>query len=135
MGGVFRPRPKFLSVLSSLRARCVSVRTEIPGEIFQCECEAFIGQTRNSWRYLPIWMCEGFSVRTQFPGDISQVKCDVLFSQNQSPWRLFPGRMRGFFRPEPKFLAIFSNSNARCCLVRTEILGGVSQFKCEAFFG
>ena len=43
--------------------------------------------------------------------------------------------MRGVFRPEPKFLAVFPSLNARCYSVRTEIPVGIFQFKCEAFFG
>ena len=93
--------PKFLEVFSSLnegrfpagaeisvgssqfaREVCFGQNRNSRRNIPMCGCEAFFGQTLNSWRYLPIWMRGVFPVRTQIPGDISQFKLEVLFSQN-----------------------------------------------------
>ena len=52
--GVCRSEPKFPTIFTNLNARRLSVRTEIPGDISQLECEDFFGQIRNSWRYFPV---------------------------------------------------------------------------------
>ena len=75
-----------------------------------------------------------YSARTAIPGDIPQFKCKVVVGQNQNTWRYFPVQMRGVFRAEPKFLAIFTSLNAGRFAARNEIPGGISQFKCVAFF-
>ena len=115
MRGVTRLEPKFLAIISSLRARCLSVRTRIPGSIPQFKCAAF-------------------SVRTKFVGGISQCKCGASFGQDRNAWRYSPVSTWGVFRPEPKFLVIFSSLNARCFSVRTKMFGGFAQFECEACF-
>ena len=43
--------------------------------------------------------------------------------------------MRGVFRPEPKFLAKITSSNARRFSASAKIPGGNYQFACEAFVG
>ena len=48
MRGVRRSETKFLAVLPNLNAMRLSVRTEIPDGIYQCEREAFFGQNQNS---------------------------------------------------------------------------------------
>ena len=103
--GVFRSGPKFPAVCASLGARRYSVRTEMPGGVFQCECE--VG-TKSSWRYVPIRIRivfrpepkllavfssldeERFSVRTEIPGDIFQFEREVLLGRNLNSWRYFP---------------------------------------------
>ena len=54
MLGVVRAEPKPLAIFNFLNGKCLSVNTEIPGDISQFACEAFVGQNQNSWRYLPI---------------------------------------------------------------------------------
>ena len=106
--GVFRSEPESLATFFSLNARCVSVRTEIPGDISQFEREAFFGHTRNSWWYFPVKMrgvsrpelkflkifpCLGarrFSGRTEMPGGISQCKCEVFVGPSQYSWQYLP---------------------------------------------
>ena len=92
MRGVFRSGPKLLAIFPDVHARGLSVRTTIPGNHYQFECEALLGQNRNSWRYLAVCardvfrsepkflaiftnvaaMC--YSVRTETPDGISQFK-------------------------------------------------------------
>ena len=52
--GVTRSEPEFLAVFPSSNARRYSVRTRIPGSISQFQCEVFVGQDRNSWRYFQL---------------------------------------------------------------------------------
>ena len=111
---VFRSGPKFLAIFSRLNARCLSIRTEIPGSICQFKRELCFGQDRNPWQYSPV--CR--------PAPKILTMSTYL-----------PGWARGVFRSEPKFLAIFPRSNARRFSARTEIPGGISQFKCEALVG
>ena len=54
--GVCRSEPKSLAVFSDLNAMGYSVRTEIPGGIYQFECEAFCGQNKNPRQYFPVKM-------------------------------------------------------------------------------
>ena len=152
MRGVCRSGPKYLAVYTSLNARRFSVRAEIPGDSPQCECEAFFGQTQNSWRYLPFWMLGVFrSVANVNAMCLSQCECEVFVGQNRNSWRYFPVKTRGVFRPDPqfecdfrpdprgvlrpKFLAISHNLNARRFSARPKIPGGTYHFGCEAFFG
>ena len=152
MHGVWWPEPKFLAIFPSLDARRFSVRTKFPGKIYQFECEARFGQNQNSRRYFSIGMrgvCRSgpkflaifpslnarrVSVRTKLPGGIHQFECEVFFGQNRNSWQYAPVKMRGVFRPDPNFLAIFPNLNARCFSVRTKIPGCISQFKFEVVF-
>ena len=108
MRGAFQSEPNALAVFPSLKARRFSVRTKVPGDIYQLESEAFFGQDQNSWRYFPIWArgvirpepkflpvftnlhAMRFSVRTKVPGDIYQLKCEAPFGQNRNPWRRLP---------------------------------------------
>ena len=111
MGGVCRSGPKFLAIFPSLNTRCLSVRTKIPGGIFQYECD----------------------VRTEIPGEISQFKCEAFFAQNRNSWRYLPVGIRGVCRSGQKRLAIVTSLNARCCSVRAEVPGSSPQFRCEVF--
>ena len=43
--------------------------------------------------------------------------------------------MGGVFRSGPKFLAVFTYSNARRYAVRTKTFGDIAQFTCEVFVG
>ena len=54
MRGVCRSGPKFLAVFSSWSARRYSIRTEVPGGIYQATWEAFFGRGQSPWRYLPV---------------------------------------------------------------------------------
>ena len=72
MRGVFRSELEFLATFTNLHATRFSVRTKIPGGVFQFgfaaffppepkfranrqfKCEAFFGQNRNSWQTLPV---------------------------------------------------------------------------------
>ena len=54
MRGGFRSAPKFMAIFTILRARCLSVRTKIPGDIYQFGRGAFVGQNQNPWRYSPV---------------------------------------------------------------------------------
>ena len=116
MRGVFQSGPEFLAVIPSFNARCLSVRTKIPGDI-------------SSWnaRCVP--------VRTKSPGGFYLFKCEAFVGPSQYAWRYLPILMRGVRRPEPKFPKVFPNLNARRLSVRTEIPGGIYQCECEAFFG
>ena len=131
MRGVFASGPKIPAIFSNFNARRFSVRTELPGDIYQFECEAFFGQNQSPWRYLPIRMLGvilsepeflaifsslnslRFSVRTQVPGSIYQLESKVFVGQDRNAWRYSPIWMRGAFRSETKFLAIFASVNAR----------------------
>ena len=154
MWGVFRPGPKFLSVVSSLRARCVSVRTEIPGEIFQCVdarrfsarpeipgdiyqfgCVGFFQSGPNFLAIFPRSNAMSFSVRTKVPGDFFQVECEAFFGQYQNSWRYFPIRTRGVVWSGPKFLAACPSLNAKRLSDRTEIPGDISQFEFAELLG
>ena len=171
MRGVCRPEPNSLAVFTSLNARCYSVGTKIPGDIYRFGREVLLGQNPNSWRYFPVQMpgviqsepeflavfpsssARCLSVRTEIPGDISswnarcvsvrtkspnsfyQFKCETFVGPIQCPWRYLPIWMRGVTRSETKFLAVFPNLNAMRLSVRTEIPGGIYQCECEAFFG
>ena len=124
------PELKFPAVLRNLNARCLSVRTEIPGDMFQFNCEAFFGQNQNSWQCFPVLTrcvfpsdpeflaiftnlnARRFSVRTKIPREIYHFECEAIFSQNQNSWRFLPVWTRGVFA------------------VRTEIPGGIYQFGC-----
>ena len=95
MLGVYQSEPKFLAVVTSMNARqnarCLSARTEIlaivtnlnarrssvrtefPGDIYQFECEAFVGQNQISWQITSLnAMC--YSARSKIPGDMDQFK-------------------------------------------------------------
>ena len=74
-----------------------------------------------------------FPVRTKFPGDNYQLECEAFFGQNRNSWRYFPVGMRGVCRSEPKCVAIVTSLDARYFAARTEIPGGIPQFKCEVF--
>ena len=147
MPGVCRSGPKFLAVFPSLDAGRFSVRTEMPGDIYQFGREVSVGHNQNSWKYLPVKERGVFrsepkllaiftnlharcsSVRTKTPGDISQCECEVSVSQNQNSWRYFPVGIRGVCRSGPKFLAIFPSVNAGRFSVRTRTPGDISQFE------
>ena len=110
-----------------------------PGNSYQSKCKAFCGQVRNSWRYFPVKMrgvvrsepkflaifsslnARRYSIRTGIRRDISQVKWGAFFGRRQNSWRRFQIGMRGVIRPEPKFLAVFTNVRARRYSARTEI--------------
>ena len=133
MRGVFRPDPNFLAIFPNLNARRFSVRTKIPGCIFQFEFEAVFVPSQYAWQYLPVWMpgvCQSepkllaklpglnarsISVRTKIPGGFPQFKCEAFFEQ-------------------PEILAIFTSLNSRSFWVRTKLPGEVYQFECDAFF-
>ena len=111
MRGVRRPEPKFLAVVTSLNAMRFSVRTEIPGSMYQLVCE----------------------VRTEIPGDISQFKREVFFGRNRHAWQYLPNRTRGVRRSDTKYLAVFTSLNPMRFAVRTETPGSFPQSKYEAF--
>ena len=69
--GVPPSESKFLAVFPSSNARRYSVRTRIPGSISQFQCEAFVGQDRNSWRCF-------------------QLEREVCVSKTQKSWRFLP---------------------------------------------
>ena len=50
----FQAEPNSLGVFTNVNARCYSVRTEVVGNSYQCGREAFFGQNRNFWQYLPV---------------------------------------------------------------------------------
>ena len=54
MRGFLRSEPRFLAIFPSLGARSYSVRTQLPGGIFQFSREEFFGQNQGSWRYFPV---------------------------------------------------------------------------------
>ena len=153
MRGVFRSEPKLLAILRSLNARRFSVRTGTPGNSYRFGCEVSVGQNPNSWQYLricargvfrsepeflaifPSLNARCLSVATGTPGDIYRFGCEASFRQNPNSWQYLRICVRGFFRSEPKFLAIFTTLHARCLSVRTKIPGDISQFECEVFVG
>ena len=65
-----------------------------------------------------------FSVRTEVSVDVYQFGCKVFFREDQNSWRRVLVLMRGVFRSGTKFLAVFSNLDARRCSARTKIPGG-----------
>ena len=137
MRGAFASGQKTPAVFSNFNAMRFSVRTKLPGNIYQFEREAFFGQNQDPWRYLPIRMlgvirsepeflaifsslnAMCFSVTTQVPGSIYQFGCKVFVGQDRNAWRYSPIWMRGAFRSEPKFLAI--------CQCTCEALSGQNQ--------
>ena len=133
MRGVCPSEPKSLAIVTSLNARCLSVRANIRGNISRFKCVAFVSQNRNPGRYLPLWMRGVFrsepkflailpslrarrlSVGTEIPGNSYQFEFEVFVSQNPNSWQI-------------------TNLHARCLSVRTKIPGGFSQFECEVLF-
>ena len=65
----------------------------------------------------------GRCVLTRIPGDIYQFGFEALLGQDQNSWQYLPICLRGFFRPEPKFLTILTSWNARRLSVGTKIPG------------
>ena len=106
--GACRSKPKFLDVCTISIARCVPVRTKIPGDFYQFGSEAFFGQNRNSWRYFPArrrgvilsepkllatvtsLYARRFSVRTEIPSIIPQFTYEAFCEQDRNSWRFFP---------------------------------------------
>ena len=150
MRGVFRSGPNSLPIFTIPNATRLSGRTEIPGDNYQFECEAFLGQNRNPWRRFPVW-ARGFfrpepkflavstslnasrlSARAEIPGGISQFVCEAFSGQDWESWLYSPVSTRGVTRPELKCLAVFPSLNARRFSARTEIPGNSYQFGCEA---
>ena len=133
MRGFFRSEPKSLAVFTNSNARSYSVRTRIPGDIFQFEFVVLFSQNPSSWQYLPVriqGVCRSgpkclavftdldarcLSIRNKIPGDICQCKCEA------------------FLWSEPKPLAIFRRLNARRFSARTKIPGDIYQIECAAF--
>ena len=64
-----------------------------------------------------------FSVRTEIPGNVPQFAREAF--PGEIPGNMSRFKCEVFFRPEPIFLAIFPNMNARCVSGRTEIPGGI----------
>ena len=96
------------------------------------------GAFRSEPKFLAIFTslnARRISARSKVPGDIYQVECEAFFGHARNSSRYLPIWTRVFFQSEPKFLAIFTNSNARRVSVRTKIPGDFPQFKCGAFFG
>ena len=153
MRGAFRPEPKSQGVFPSLNTEYMSDRTKIPGSTPQFKCDVPSDQNQSCRQYLPVGMrgvcrselkflavfsslnAEYLSVRTKIPSSMFRFQGDVPFFQNQNSWRYFPVQMRGVCRSEPKFLANFSNLNARRFSVRTKIPSDIYQFECQAFVG
>ena len=134
MRGVFRSEPKFLAILPSLRARRLSVGTEIPGNSYQFEFEVFVSQNPNSWQITNLH-ARCLSVRAKIPGGFFQFECEALSYQNRSSWRYLPGYVGGVFRAGAKSLAVFTSLIARRFSIRTEIPGVIYRFECEVFVG
>ena len=153
MRGAFRPEPKSQGVFPSLNTEYMSDRTKIPGSTPQFKCDVPSDQNQSCRQYLPVGMrgvcrselkflavfsslnAEYLSVRTKIPSSMFRFQGDVPFFQNQNSWRYFPVQMRGVCRSEPKFLANFSNLDARRFSVRTKIPSDIYQFECQAFVG
>ena len=133
--GVFRSEPKFLAKYSSVNARRLSARPEIPGDIYQFGCVRVFQSGPNFLVIFPRSNAMSFSVRTKVPGDFPQDECEAFFGQNQNSLRYFQIRMRGVVWSGPKFLAACPSLNAKRFLVRTEIPGDISQFEFAASFG
>ena len=126
MRGVFRSEPDLLAVFTNLNAKCLSVRTKIPGGMSQFQCEAFWVGTRipggahqfgcevfcrsgpNSLAVNTTLNARRSSVRTEIPGDIDQFKCEAFFGENRSPRRFSQFECGAFFRSEPKLPAVFN---------------------------
>ena len=51
---IFQSEQEFLAIFIDLNARRCSAGTEVPGNSYQFECEVFVSQNQNSWRYLPV---------------------------------------------------------------------------------
>ena len=109
--GVFRSEPEVLAICPSLNAGRLSARTKIPGKSYQFECEAFLGPTRNSWRFFPIWARGACRSEPKFLAAFPSFNA-----------RRFSVRTKGSGDPE-KFLA------------GAKVPGGIYQFECEARFG
>ena len=62
--------PKFLAIVTRLTERRFSAGAEVPGDIYQFECEAFF-------------------VRAETSGSIYPCECEALFDQNRNSWRYF----------------------------------------------
>ena len=127
-------RTKILAIYPSLNARRFLVRTKVPGNSYQFECDVFVGQDQNSWRYFLVRMRCVFRPEPKFLANV-QFECEALCCQNRKSWMCFPVKMRGVFRPGPKFLSALSSLRARRFSVRTEIPGEIFQCEYEAFFG
>ena len=97
MRGDIPSEPKPLAMIPSLHEGSFSAEPKLPGGLYQFECDVFVGQTRNSWQFFPIWM-------------------------------------RGVFRSEPKFLAVFPRLNAEYLSARPRIPSSFFQFRSEALF-
>ena len=146
MRGVCRSETNSLAVFSDLNAMGFSVRTEIPGGIYQFECEAFCGQNQNPRRYFPVKMrgvcrsepeflavCTRLNARRSWRFSLVFARGVCLSAPKFLAISTNLNRRR--FRSEPKFLAIATSLNAGRVSVRTKIPGGIPQFKCEAFLG
>ena len=134
MLGFCGPGPKFLARLTCLDARSFSVRTGVPGCVFQFKCVLFFRSGPKSLAVFTHVNARRRSVRTKVPGDVYQCKCVAFFGQGRNSWRNLAVRMRGAFHSEPKFLAIFLSLNAGRFSVRTEVPVDVYQFECKVFF-
>ena len=134
MRNACQPEPKFLAVFTSLKARRFSVRTNIPGDIYQFECEAFFSQGRNSWRYFPVYMRGVYRPGPKFLPVFTSLNLRRLSVRTKVPGGIFLFLREAFFS-QPKSLAVFPCFYERRFSVRTETPGGISQFKFEPFFG
>ena len=144
MPRVVPPEPESLAIFPSLNERSFSADPKPPGGIYQFECEVFVGQTQNSWQFLPIWMrgvfrsepkflavspslnAEYSSVRTNVPISFFQFKFEVRLGPNRNSWQ----NQKSWLH-----LAVWTSLNARRFSGRTKRPGDISQFECEAFFG
>ena len=135
MRSVCRSEPRPLAVFTSLDARRLSVRTKIPGDIYESKCGVFVSQNQIPQQFPPVRIrgafrsepkslatftslnARSFSAGIKIPRNSSQCVCEVFVGQNRNSWRYFPAQIRGAFS------------------VRTESPGGISQCDCEAFFG
>ena len=160
-----RSEPNCRAIFPRSNAKSFSVRTKVPGDFLQFECEAQLGQNQNSWRFFPVLMrgvCRAepkflavitsenarclsvrteipcffsslnagrFSARTRIPGDLPQYKCETFFGRNRNSWRYLPVWARGVFRRETNFLAIVTSLDARRFSVRTKLPGGIARCK------
>ena len=127
-------KPGSLAAFSSLNARCLSGRTQFPGNSCQFKCGAFFSSDPLSWRYFSIRNPGGFRSEPKFLAILRSLSA------------------RCYSVGANIFLTIFTSLDARCLSVRTKtpgetyeskreefsartkIPGGISQFKCEAFF-
>ena len=112
MRGVFRSEPKFLAILPSLRARRLSVGTEIPGKFLaivitnlNSRCLSvriqipgklpisMRGVCRSGPKFLAVFSslsARRYPIRTEVPGGIYQATWEAFFGRGQSPWRYLP---------------------------------------------